>query len=557
MIKLKASNMPNGEVGRRLQSESKSKSKKTSSSMEIIHFSERKFVKLKNLILLFILSYQQQAFLLSYANQTATSPTLSSSDSDRAEVAHRDDLLFASTTIQSVSGQLEKIKQTDNVHSNADDEDVVISSSEILSDKYDSASSERGKKKAPDAGILPDSTKQEQPQHQQQQVSKNPNCTSASTSANWEEKTAEGGGDNDPDDPDERNYSNSRLLLRLLVIGLFALVTLSLLILYSIKLCLCRRRKRRLQRDLVADSSVGASYFQDCLLFQQQSQNQCFRHQAGPAQAAALHSSAQLLRNMFRERQTREQDCCFLGVNHSTTMDPIVPSLSSEINLRQLNPPNEGAPISSGRQSCSCYSVSGQRAAPSNFSQTLLRPPPTYSELFGQRQLQAAAREAASPSGSSEQDNSAFCESSSASRAASQRLAAAPQAESALGSTPGDCSLVNRLVSPEAQDEQKNLLVKLNLNKTKLLSAGDLMLLSKLIDVPIIVQDERHQQRQLEQQQQQHHAVSNESSFNSTTITISTNNDENCSRPSAANNDNQIVINQANADFDNSSELED
>lgn len=42
------------------------------------------------------------------------------------------------------------------------------------------------------------------------------------------------------------------------------------------------------------------------------------------------------------------------------------------------------------------------------------------------------------------------------------------------------------------QQQQKNLLVKLNLNKTKLLSANDLMLLSKIIDVPIVVQ-QQHQ----------------------------------------------------------------
>lgn len=51
----------------------------------------------------------------------------------------------------------------------------------------------------------------------------------------------------------------------------------------------------------------------------------------------------------------------------------------------------------------------------------------------------------------------------------------------------------------QQQQDRKNLLVKLNLNKTKLLSAGDLMLLSKLIDVPIVVQQQQ-QQHQEDQQ---------------------------------------------------------
>lgn len=119
--------------------------------------------------------------------------------------------------------------------------------------------------------------------------------------------------------------------------------------------------------------------------------------------------------------------------------------------------------------------------------------PPTYHELFGNNQTESVGGSqvigGATRSGQSEANNE------SSSGMSSARVIRPSNAGNQSSSTTIDHR------QQQLQQDQKNLLVKLNLSKTKLLSAGDLMLLSKLIDVPIVVQQ---QQQQQDQQQQLH-----------------------------------------------------
>lgn len=239
------------------------------------------------------------------------------------------------------------------------------------------------------------------------------------------------------------HYSNSRLILRLLVLGLFGLVSMSLATVYTIKFCVCNRRKI-LRRDLVADLNGRPAhplYWSHCPAHSSQVSAQTSLQSLLGANLCGFGHQANA--SSSAPESSRQVRCVEPLISSLCCQQQQLESLYSQSTFAL--PPLDYA--------SSCLPADLQQAHSSGSPEPR---PPAYSDLFGASAVSNGRDEADdTPSGS--------------------------QTSGAIGE--------------QQQETQRNLLVKLNLNKTKLLSASDLVLLSKLIDVPIVVQ--QHQQQQV------------------------------------------------------------
>lgn len=320
--------------------------------------------------------------------------------------------------------------------------------------------------------------------------------------------SASGGLDSDADaDADEsiqsqRQYSSSRLLLRFVVISLFVLLSLSLVTVYAIKFCLCHR----------APSSLPGRHRQHHLAMRRP------KRIAGPAQtsaAAAAGGGWSFLQNLASSGLLRR---CNLIADGSSAPDhqvqqnnqlldgPNLANLPMRLPLSLLQAPQNQ------QQQCSCFhpdtysaltaghnftsddcqqqrdcvwwcSGGGAGDCTDTFTSTMDGPFSTTSTTAG--------RLAAPISSNYERQlpiTIADC-----------HLTGPPPAYSDIG-TNGEQRTPAMTMSSVAHShqqanggghQQKNLLVKLNLNKTRVLSPDELMLLSRLIDVPIVVQQQQ------------------------------------------------------------------
>jgi len=289
------------------------------------------------------------------------------------------------------------------------------------------------------------------------------------------------------------DYSSSRLIFQLLVVGLLILVTLSLVTVYTIKLCICSRRKHQLQRNLVTDVSlVGGANGVDEFLLQCTCPNPPLA--VPPPRLHSLLGPS--LCNLGR-----------LGVQNQQPAYPWLADVSSLTSLYQQLALAERLALQhqltmqSGSPNCvACLAPADQRNQISALDQsdtgtTLRRPqPPSYSDLFGDAN---PAREAFGGAISPSQATTAATTTNDNNNDASTSLSLS----SSRGET-GCASGGHTAPGEDRQGHRGNLLVKLRLNKTKLLSADDLMLLSKLIDVPIVVHEQQLMREQMEAQNQ-------------------------------------------------------
>lgn len=383
------------------------------------------------------------------------------------------------------------------------------------------------------------------------------------------------------------HYSNSKHILRVLVVVLFGLVSLSLTIVYTIKFCLCGGRKRQhnmsslrrpcsLRRDFLIDVDqiershfihsgchLGSATLEIPTISSQSNRFQSLfrpdfltpRYRIGDLSAKCGANITQI--GCIGNGSDLQSPSLIEGVSNaslgydllqaqSQSTSPlgqcqrIAPNVDRLYNYHYCHHHDDGYQYNHTAPSphpspllpllttpnCNCPLSDADQFAPvlpsttatttitrlaylphtteANAS-TILDPtqtndqldpqPPTYHELFGDNETENVVE-------SQEIDGAIRIGFNEANNESSSSMSSArviqPSTENQTSSTMIDDS--------HQQQDQKNLLVKLNLNKTKLLSAGDLMLLSKLIDVPIVVQQ---QQLLLLQQQQQQHVDAN------------------------------------------------
>lgn len=268
----------------------------------------------------------------------------------------------------------------------------------------------------------------------------------------------------------DNKYSSSRLLFRIFLFGLFGLVILSLTIVYTIKYCICKRRKRNVsilrQRDLVSDSS--SCHFQPiqmCMrptsrqasLFSQHHQHQHQHQQQQQLTAAYFGQSGYHLASGIEEEPN--QAClCRIPIRDRLVEDSIYNQTLSYRN-----------------QVSSVPSISGivdMRLNNLNVS------PPSYSDIFGS--VSHSSQTLSTPR---------------------RNIRNSSLSNSPMNLAPNETSngLTNQMGALIARDsDERGILVKLDLNKTRLLSPNDLMLLSKLIDVPIVIENSTQSNRQLD-----------------------------------------------------------
>lgn len=362
------------------------------------------------------------------------------------------------------------------------DEDAAISASEILTnDNKPPPPPHHGETWPASLFVSPDSAA-------------SPNSTGDSQ---MDGSNASAGQQPDNDKPfSQINYS--RPIYRLLFVILFGLVSISLGALYMVKCCGCRRRKRLnlLQRNLVMDVGLAPALLpatagsarhrrpaggqHDLFL----AECSCFNQPVSPAHSGRDSLIQSLLRstNLWTSLNSAGQQ---------RAQAANVPSAA--MLFQQLALAAGPAHLGAAQTGCGSCLMSGEGPQhPHPFSAESIHSgglemarPPAYSDLFEVGRPLESVRATAEPGAAvqvlelSNQPQSGW-DNPSASVSESQTIS------SDSGSL-GD--------QQQQHHQQKNLLVKLNLNKTKLLSAEDLVLLSKLIDVPIVVQ-QRHQQQQ-------------------------------------------------------------
>lgn len=329
-------------------------------------------------------------------------------------------------------------------------DDIVISSSEILSDKQKLIPQHSETAKGSDKLSVPNECQPEISIDCRSKQSKEPESESDDLNA--------------PSRPQREDfkYSHSRLLFRFFLSGLFALVLLSLVVVYAIKYCICARRKRQIsllrQRDLVADSSslvnevsrAGGCQFQPIHFSMCQSQ----------AQLPALFGSP----NVSQVSHLAESECLcrlpiYMTANQASSGAPC------QSRPHQQSPPPQASHSILYRCPTAPDTSNLIEPPPSHLEESSRRhpaSPPAYSELFGHEQVSRS-------------------ESHREFRPTSSTIW--PQMESpSLSSDLSSCRI------EPTESSERSLLVRLDLNKTRLLSASDLMLLSKLIDVPIVIE---------------------------------------------------------------------
>lgn len=416
-----------------------------------------------------------------------------------------------------------------------DQEDIVISSSEILTSKFAN----------------------KRPYIKHIKMDDN-NCSTTTIESLDFAHNSSSASDGDEDDV---NYSNSRLLLRLLVIGLFIMVSMSLMILYTIKVCICNRRKKhRAQRNLVGDSSYVYPQNIACSCYNHNHHH----HQALETASATAAQPTNSIRTILSRHLRYDNYSSSEQGSYCVERRGFVADSGNNLTLRHLNStlqndahlipiPAISAPASQ-HGDCSCCLLN-------NSAHQLTGPPPTYFETFGRQQEVSIEGDAVSPGASNSYDTAAeldytSCESPPPSSRNALTTAANSQAANNSNSA-FDCddndrqSLGSDNPTIESQlrrqqQQERNLLVKLNLNKTKLLSAGDLMLLSKLIDVPIIVQDQQQQQQQrLHQGQQRPAPASSDDSCSANATTINTSGISSLNNESSCSNASRLLVDQS------------
>ena len=385
--------------------------------------------------------------------------------------------------------------------------DEVISASEILQNLHQRKGEEEP----------------EEPEGEQEEVARH--LQSASLAANQSEQGQQ---------QTSQQEQTSRLLLQLLVLSLLTLVSSSLAIVYAIKYCVCQvRRKRQANQRLQLQLQLQMHQQQQ----QHLHQSQCRRVGHSACSQRSARCPAMLLRSALVADSN-------LSIQQQSQLCPAAAALvparrrSSGSSFSSLRAPDGLCAPGAGHQllvnACECASRPTAQlpsepiwTSPSPLAAACpgcpvhelrpeaspadrLRPPPAYSDLFGPLQarelsLLSSARARLSSCSSSSAPICAF---------AGGPTAAPPgQPERAQTSSPADSSTSTSgvhlstatLTAPSGHTcasvqaerqhhEQANLLVRLNLNKTKLLSAADLMLLSKLIDVPIVISQQAEEE---------------------------------------------------------------
>lgn len=317
---------------------------------------------------------------------------------------------------------------------------------------------------------------------------------------------------------------SSRLLLQLLVLGLFTLVSASLILVYAVKFCVCQRRKRMLRRALVGDMGAGEQLAGERLagLGGTYSQHQTPESLVNLAECACGSSAlvgrcqppvSSLIQSLLLGRvptynqnpaseppiwltpcRRRQQQASQVAVHLQQVaalaqLQAQLQSLAAAAATGTSTGTGTGTSTSTGSCVCSAPGGTGQPATPA------VRPPP-YSDLFGvvvdrrdgssqgRRQAAASSSPGASPARASADTSGR----PGVGRQQLHHLTASPTSTSGVSPLSASSLATSSANTQASNSEQVNLLVRLNLNKTKLLSAADLMLLSKLIDVPIVIQ---------------------------------------------------------------------
>lgn len=323
-------------------------------------------------------------------------------------------------------------------------------------------------------------------------------------------------------------YSAARHALRVLLVCLVGLVLVALVALYAIKFCVCRRKRgeqfcelesnaqnetsqaRRSSRNLIPFGGETITQQRQLMIDSvlRNHANQLILTEcscSNPPQSGAQNSARRLANNSNNtnnraqtESGRRRNACARLwaafgwrrpnalrsGVaQQSATPPPSVAALYQQLAIVErlqelaMRAPPPQPPQNWPPNSCVCL-----QRQPS----CLNGAPPAYSDIFGAAPLRQQQQEQQCCS-----SNSAGWPNQNPEARSSVPLDGLASAASAASAQPTDAaseSASAQLQEGQLAGEARNLLVKVNLNKTKLLSAADLMLLSKLIDVPIVVQ---------------------------------------------------------------------
>ena len=356
-----------------------------------------------------------------------------------------------------------------------DGSDVVISSSETL---HRPLVNQRPNLSRPAANADDELQSNDQAKHQAPTVRlEEPSNVADSDASNAASVDGESSPDGDPEQPAPPAGSgreSSRLLLRMLVFGMFALLSSSLVIVYAIKFCVCSRRKRRhlLRGALVGD--VGeqrrARQIED-FLFAPAGPSPSSQHfLAGETNCACARNHSSRRNNHLLAHPADQLVLESLLRASAGRQSPIGWPLSGD----ELELATVCRQVALAAQ-LQARSTSGGCPCASDGPETPPARPPAYSELF---EVVATAE----PAPGAAATTTTTC------TTVEGGLTSGPSVDVSSLSNPSDCQREGLPTSRADQSQQVNLLVRLNLNKTKLLSAADLMLLSKLIDVPIVVQ---------------------------------------------------------------------
>lgn len=412
------------------------------------------------------------------------------------------------------------------------EDDVVISSIEILSDRHDNKLSNPNVKQQLQQTKCEVDTENCSPTEDTKPKGKdNVDNTYDERDAKWP--------DEDKDNTTESlQNSNSRLIFRLFVVGLFCLVSLSLITVYTIKFCFCKERKR--QHDIIASSLPGrSSSFRHNLVMDLneigRSHHQisvpscsCFREPPPAIVTSQLNRFQSLFRPdlwaRYRISDVQNSASLFLSRSGSINFHGADCNLPAPANLsqhlgsidqdyfryydhhRRYNDEgacqfNQAHPSLHPLNNRHCCHLTGE----SSRTDTSFR---TASSVNYEQQSQMSSeqvyRQSRPPAYSELFRNSCGRRKHSGCRQPEGLIISAqsqPDSDNSTSTSFATESTAAQSDSADLQEGQRNVLVKLNLSETKLLSARELMTLSRLMDVPILVQ--MQDQRQLSNQTQQ------------------------------------------------------
>lgn len=297
----------------------------------------------------------------------------------------------------------------------------------------------------------------------------------------------------------ELDVIGSRMLLQMLVLTLLGLVSLSLVIVYGIKFWLCKSRRRKrllLRRALVCDSSAAdgsISYHVDANTMTAAAM--ALLNNVAVASSSATSGSHEIpLDECACGSGYVPASSIAAGSSHHSSVAGVFPSMqspplplsaSSWLSAAPNNAHgaasdtadtwqpggsnwsrNSNQPTTTAGQLPSYWSSQQSSTGASNSATTTITsvstivPPPAYEDLYR-------------PTGSSHASNVA-------------QPQPQPQSQS-QPLQPSSSATCNARQNNQQNQQQVNLLLRLNLDRTRLLSANDLMLLSRLIDAPVTV----------------------------------------------------------------------